>query len=245
MTRRTVLIVGDSHIYAIKAALADTGADTFPFEFKALRLSTEKNGTKIGDIDYPDVLTTVAGMNEDDAVALALRGNQYNTLGLILHPRPFDVMVAGMPNLPEEAYAEIIPNSTARFFMSDSLKRGYGKMLTEIIRACVPKVFCLSAPAPKEDEEHIKRGAEQYFRDAGIDKIGVTPAILRLKLWELQQQALAEFCEDKGVTFLANPTGSRDDKGFLARDYYAGDATHANTSYGKLVLRQIAAALTD
>ncbi len=244
MARRRIMIVGDSHIYAIKAALTKV-ADQHPtFEFSALRLSTEKNGQTIGDIDLAGLLSTAAELENSDALVTTLRGNQYNTMGLMRHPRPFDIRVPGFPDLPDGSYEELIPYATAYAYMSDSLRRGYGKQLTRLAKVSSAPILCLSVPSPKEDEAHIMNGAETYFRNAGIGDIGVSPAPLRLKLWELQSRALAEFCSELNITFLANPSGTRDAAGYLDRSYYADDATHANAAYGGLVLAQVAAALT-
>jgi len=245
MTKRKVLIVGDSHVYAIKAAVDKIADHKSDIEFVALRLSTEKNGEKIGDIDLPDLLIAAADLRSNDALVTTLRGNQYNTMGLMRHPRPFEIMIPGFADLPEDTYEELIPYATAYSFMFESIKRGYGKQLGRIAKASAAPVFCLSVPAPKEDEAHILEGAETYFRDAGISDIGVSPAPLRLKLWELQNRAVANFCSDSKVTFLPNPPGTRDANGYLERAYYAGDATHANAAYGGLVLDQIAAMLVN
>ncbi|MBW9064485.1 hypothetical protein JNB71_14245 [Rhizobium herbae] len=245
MTKRKVLIVGDSHVYAIKAAADAIAGHTGEFEFVALRLSTEKNSTKIGDIDLPDLLIAAADLRGDDALVTTLRGNEYNIMGLMRHPRPFDIMIPGFADLPEDTYEELIPYATAYSFMFGNLKRGHGRQLCRIAKASAAPMFCLSAPAPKEDEAHILGGADTYFRKAGIADIGVSPAPLRLKLWELQDRALAKFCSEARVTLLSNPPGTRDAGGYLDRAYYAGDATHANAAYGALVLDQIAAMLTN
>ncbi len=244
MAKRNVLIVGDSHIYAIKAAV-EKATDQHPdFGFSALRLSAEKNGQKIGDIDLAEVLVSAETLRRDDALVMTLRGNQYNTMGLMRHPRPFDVRIPGFADLPDGSYEELIPYTTAYAYMADSLRRGYGKHLARIAKISSAPVFCLSVPSPKEDEAHIMKGAETYFRNAGIGDIGVSPAPLRLKLWELQSRALEAFCSEQGITFLPNPEGTRDASGYLDRSYYADDATHANTAYGTLVLEQLATVLT-
>ncbi len=245
MTKRKVLIVGDSHVYAIKAAVDKIADHKSDFEFVALRLSTEKNGTKIGDIDLPELLTTATHLRSNDALVTTLRGNEYNILGLMRHPRPFEIMIPGFADLPEDTYEELIPYATASSFMFESLKRGHGRQLSRIAKVCAAPVFCLSAPAPKEDEAHILNGADTYFRDAGISDIGVSPAPLRLKLWELQNGALAKLCSDLKAILLPNPPGTRDANGYLERAYYASDATHANTAYGGLVLDQIVATLPN
>ncbi len=245
MTKRRVLIVGDSHVYAIKAAADKITGQTGDFEFVALRLSTEKNGSKIGDIDLPDLLIAAAELRRDDALVTALRGNEYNIMGLMRHPKPFDIMIPGFVDLPADTYEELIPYATAYSFMYGNLKRGHGRQICRIAKASAAPVFCLSAPAPKENEAHILQGADTYFRNAGISETGVSPAALRLKLWELQDRALAKFCSESKVILLPNPPGTREAGGYLDRAYYAGDATHANSAYGGLVLDQIATTLAN
>ena len=133
--------------------------------------------------------------------------------------------------------------SQAILIAAESLASGYGKQLLQLKSNCRSRVACLAPPAPKEDAEHIKKGAETYFRDLGIGEIGVTPATVRLKLWTLQQQALEAFCLKHGMIYLDNPVGTRDEAGYLDRKYYAGDATHGNKEYGSKVLWQVAGLL--
>ena len=185
----------------------------------------------------------VKGLAVDDLFVALLRGNQFNTIGLIQHPQPFDVLMPGDQAdalLPD---AEVIPLQILRNYFTESLGAGYGKQLLQLKSNCRSRVACLAPPAPKEDAEHIKKGAETYFRDLGIGEIGVTPATVRLKLWTLQQQALEAFCLKHGMIYLDNPVGTRNEADYLDRKYYAGDATHGNKEYGSKVLWQVAGLL--
>lgn len=238
MTTR-MLIVGDSHIYAVKDALDLKPSTMKDRGIEALRVFAEKNGKTIGDISLDEAVNRVSQLAARDLAVTMLRGNQFNTMGLIQHPRAFDIM---MPEIDGGAVlpgAELIPLAIMRKVFADTLAGGYGKNLLRFNTGICPCV-CLAPPAPKEDADHIMKGAETYFRDHGIAEVGVSPAPLRLKLWTLQQEALANFCKDHGLVFMTNPPGTRDEAGFLKRQYYAPDATHANADYAVLLLEQLA-----
>lgn len=244
LIKRKILIVGDSHIHAIQAALEQDEELPANFQFDALRIKRVKAGQPIGDIHMNDLLSAVGKLTANDVLVLALRGNMYSMMGLMRHPRPFDVIVPRLPSLRTEEYEDLVPYSTLYAHMLSAVERGYGTEALEIARSCrFAAVYFLSCPAPKDDEEHIMHGAETYFKEAGIAETGLSPPALRLKLWEVQQRVLSDFCSKNKLIFLDNPEDARDESGFLKRRYYAGDATHANPRYGSLVLKQVAQAI--
>jgi hypothetical protein len=49
---------------------------------------------------------------------------------------------------------------------------------------------------------------------------------------------LEDICQEIGVEVLGPPSGALDEDGFLLPEFYASDATHANPSYGELVVTQ-------
>lgn len=233
-----ILIAGDSHIYAIQDALAATpGLPGLTVE--ALRVQAEKNGTTIGDVSFDELVARAKDLPSGSLVVTALRGNQHQKVGLIQHPRPFDILMHNADGGLLQKDAEMIPLVIMKQYFDGTLKGGYGRDLVRLKQASAAPVVCLAPPAPKEDAQHIIRGAETYFRQHGISSIGVTPAPVRLKLWILQQDALARFCASNGLIFLGNPEGTRTDEGFLKPEFYAADATHANGAYGRLVLAQL------
>ena len=60
-----------------------------------------------------------------------------------------------------------------------------------------------------------------------------------MKFWKLQTRVVERLCTEMGIEIMMPPAIARDNEGFLARDYYSNDATHANHRYGEQVLRQI------
>lgn len=239
MSKRKVLVVGDSHVYALMAALEDVSQLAPLVSFEILRNASQKNGSTIGDITVDSAVEFVSRLEPDDLVVTHYRGNQYNTIGLIQHPKPFDLCMQSIAGGQVAVGAELIPVQLMRNYMLDGIANGYGKILLRIRAATKAPVVCVAAPAPKEDAQHILKGAETYFREHGISEIGVTAAPVRLKLWTLQQQALSSFCTRNGIQFLGNPPEARTEEGYLKREYYADDGTHANAAYGALVLAQI------
>lgn len=239
----SLLIVGDSHIYAIKDALRGKPVVPDDVVAEALRLCAEKNGERIGDIEFDALLSRVKGLSQDDLVVTMLRGNQFNTIGLMQHPLPFDALMHCVDGGLTRQGAELIPVQLLRDYFQQTLTTGYGRMLIEVMESSGAPVACVATPPPKEDAHHILAHAETYFRERGISGIGVTPASTRLKLWVLQHEALRNFCAKNGLMFVPAPGSARDESGYLLREYYADDATHGNRAYGRLVLRQLTAIL--
>lgn len=235
MTKPRILILGDSHIHAIKDALREAKPETDGFDVTALRIIS-KSG--LGDITFDEGLAMCAQLTGSDFLATAFRGNQYNTIGLIQHARPFDVMLTETAPMVEGAL-EVIPLNLFRQFFYDTLKGGYGRLLLKVKETTKAPMACLAPPAPKEDGQLIKRKAETFFRNAGIAEFGVSPAQLRLKLWTLQDEALARYCAENSMIHLGNPSPARDENGYLRREYYFNDGTHGNSQYGALVIEQL------
>lgn len=245
MERARAIIIGDSHIHAIQSAITENLSTPDAIYFQAWRLKGTKFGKPIGDVTVAKLLDEIKNLRNNDALVLALRGNTYNVVGLMNHPKPFDLEIPGFPNIPEELVEERIPYSVVFAYFLKKITQEYGKLTIDIVGNCQSaRKYLLAAPAPKFDNAHIIAGAETYFKDAGITDIGVAHPFLRLKLWEIQQRVLRMYCETYSITFLSNPDNTRDEAGFLKKFYYAKDATHANARYGAEVLQQMAEIMT-
>jgi hypothetical protein len=94
-------------------------------------------------------------------------------------------------------------------------------------------------PPPKSDNAFIQENHETLFASGNIASHGVSSPALRMKFWTLQARVLEKICTEMGIEVMAPPAAARDKSGFLKRDYYANDATHANHSYGELLLREV------
>lgn len=237
---RTVLIVGDSHVDALKQALAQPEAE-MP-AWRAIRLSKIKNGKPFGDMPLDDILGIIRGLGRGDLVVCAIGGNQHQILSLIQHRRPFDLALPGEAFTPGPGH-EIIP-FRAMYDLFEAGFRSGDFLRIEALRSAAPcDVVQLAPPPPKADEDHILRSIETYFAEQGLQERGVTDAAIRLKVWRVQMMVLAALCGPIGVAVFPNPPETLTPEGFLAPDFYARDATHANAAYGARVIRQIEAHL--
>jgi hypothetical protein len=234
--RVRLLVLGDSHCHAISLAHAERPADG-PVMISVRRFAKVKNGNPLGDIDMPAALDLVRTLRPSDALVSVVGGNQYNSIGLIQHPRPFQVLSDESSIVPPGS--EIIPRRVLLDVFENGLRGRDGTKLRELRAAARCRVYHLVPPPPKEDLDHILRHHESNFAKAGILDHGVTPAPLRLALWSIQTEAIQAFCRANGIVPVLPPREAVDAAGFLHPTYYARDATHANRAYGELVLRML------
>ena len=94
------------------------------------------------------------------------------------------------------------------------------------------------SPPPKRDSDFIRRYHETRFKNE-IAELGVSPPELRMKLWRMQDRLTREFCEELGIIPMEPIAAALDADGYLLPEYYAQDATHANRTYGMLLLDEL------
>ncbi|NSY19765.1 SGNH/GDSL hydrolase family protein [Neorhizobium sp. AL 9.2.2] len=182
-------------------------------------------------VTMAEALALAQRLEHGDRVALSLAGTCHNIMGLLQHDEPFDLLAPDMA--PE---ATMVP-----------YKLMYDQMLEHIgTRRTTPRfqqlspatIYHIATPPPKEDEAYIRAKMMRY-RGIALGSAILNPAPVRLRLWEIEMEALKEVCAEWGVHFLAVPDAARTRSGFLKPEYYAPDATHANAAYGALVLEQL------
>ena len=234
MLKQRVVILGDSHTHAFKQAVTNK---VFPSDItvEVLRMSKIKDEKMFGDISLQKAMELVASLKKSDTVISALGGNQHNSLGLIQHPEKFDFFDSSSSEFDSEADV-CVPYSLLRDVFERGLRGNDVARLKSIKQVAKCKVYHLGAPPPKQDEAHILNRPETSFTTDGILERGVSPAPLRLKLWSLQMSVTETLCDEVGVKFVPVPNEAKSADGFLAKNFYAKDATHANASYGELLL---------
>lgn len=243
MRRSTIFILGDSHATAIAEAVRarqDSGRDvSSPVEFFASRFEKAKgNGKTIPGLTMDEATAKLQAAGKHDILVSALGGNQYNTLGLLESGAPFDLIDPITLGSPEKTNARIVPLAqiSAAF---DDFVGGIRPPIASLTAKFKGAAFHLNPPPPKSDNDYIRKNAEGYFRTDGKVVLNVNPAGMRRRLWLAQTEGLRRLCADMGVGFIDVPDESLDDQGFLARECYGADATHANARYGELVLRKL------
>jgi hypothetical protein len=240
MNRIRILVLGDSHTHAIKQALSNRNGDVADqFEIEAYRYSKIKNGKEIGDLSPEAVVDLVASLENNDMIVSTIGGNQHQTLSLVQHPVPFDLFIHGDSETVDNAVVSVIPYAQMWDLFERGMRGRDGTRLQHLSTLAQCDVYHLTPPPPKKDSMHILNRFESDFAIAGILERGVSPAPLRLKMWRLQVDVLHRMTAEWGVQLVPPPDNTMSPEGYLETVYYADDATHANTAYGELVLRQI------
>lgn len=233
-----IQIIGDSHVDAVKRALATAGPDE-AVTFKAERILRLKDDKQIGDIELADFMQRIGTLGSHDVVASVVGGHQYNSFGLVQHPQAFDFHCPERPELPPLPAREIVPYQVLRDIFESSARGKEGERIQTMARHTAARVVHLCPPPPKEDGGLILRHHETLFLKQGLLEHGVTPATIRLKLWTLQTSVLRALCSEWGVELLLPPPGTQSAQGYLAEAFSADDATHANPAYAALMLAQL------
>jgi hypothetical protein len=108
-------------------------------------------------------------------------------------------------------------------------------------------VTLIGTPPPKKDNDKLRKLLEQepYFCDwaaqlgQSIADIKITEPHIRLKLWFLLQDMIAEIARRHGARFIPVPKELQDEEGYLLEQYWHPDVTHANAAYGAILLRKV------
>lgn len=218
------LLVGHSHVEAIRAALTPDEAEWF----HVVNLTTDP----ILDDKSPEAgQKLIDRFGRVDVLCFIISGNFHNVLSLINHPEPF-WLGAGPKN------GRFIPVSTMRRVVEENLNSNLviTKSLLEKFPAEIK--IMIDAPPPLEDTEHIMKHPG-YFTDKV--HLGFSPEYLRLTIYALQCEVTRRQAEDLGVAWIPAPDASKNEKGLLLNTYFTHDPTHGNAAYGRLVLNAIAA----
>ncbi len=227
-----ILVLGNSHTQALSEGLSSGYQQAADVEINVKWTYAPAEGKPQGDLTVQEALQVVASLSATDIVAVSYAGTFHNILGLLKHELPFDIA-------PKENYRDdttLIPLNAMRAQLHDLNKNR--TLIPNIKAATKASVYHIAPPPPKADEEFIKSRMKRY-RGQFLDQFGLNPPSLRQKLWALEMNVLEGVCKDWGIGFVHAPSDALDEYGFLCRDFYGSDATHANSAYGKLVLRQL------
>lgn len=239
MTTRRVLILGDSHICAIVNAYRHYTPKSRALQFELYRFSKLKNDVMVGDVSLEDSVPIIAGLGPGDMLVLVIGGNQHSFFGLMQHDVPFTMFDQAEENRTVPGNVQTIPYYIIRDILEIKMRNKDEGRLEQICKHAHCRVFHLAPPPPKQDEAHILRHHEKNFRTRGLKESGITPAPLRLKLWNLQNHILRDICRKRKIEYVPVPAEAICPRGYLKPEYYADDATHANMAYGELVLQQL------
>lgn len=243
---RAILVIGQSHIAAIRAAAkARREADPDRLRTRVIHTMEPHYAPEVvGEGDEANFAPALVEAIRDQIdrhaplVASASGGNVHNRFALIRHPRPYDFLLSAEAGPPLDPEAEPLSEALVRVALEDGLARDRIR-LREIARIA-GKVVQLESPPPLADNAAIAAQADAYFRNRAIGDLGAASPGLRYKIWRLHSRIVAGYCAALGMGFLPAPCETQDAQGFLLPEF-AGDATHGNQAYGEAVIRQLEA----
>jgi hypothetical protein len=234
----TILFIGNSHTRSISDAYrkepnllpADVTLDV-----NWLIGEKTKAGKRgpLGDTSLSKAIEKLKRLRKSDVAVLSLLGTSHNIIGLLRHDAPFDVLSSGSQDGSKD---QIIPNGVMSSYFNYLFETN--KTIPKLVAASNAQIFHLATPPTKESNSFIEARITQYH-DQVASEVGINSAGTRLRLWQLEMDALAKACVGWGMGFVPVPEGAATANGFLKSEYYANDATHSNAAYGALVIRQV------
>ena len=227
-----VCVVGHSHRAALVAAI---------------RIPNLRPGVPVAALhgangalqDPDDAYWNIAcGLPRERTLAIVWNGNQHIASFLFMPSPPFTLASV------RDASRAIVPEEAIRTFFGPTLV-DLEQLLERI--GSDREVVVTGTPPPKRDaiiRERMEREPvlKQLMVDGGFDPetAPLTPGRLRVALWRIVQDLLADVAAAHGARFVPVPDDAFAEDGHLRDDLSAPDATHANERYGALMLRAIA-----
>ena len=238
-----VMVLGSSHIFAIGQGITLES----PLHWSFKNLGDFCPGSRIvlpaegGWEDYhlrPDLAAWLEKELRADRVLLTISGSDWLNYCLSNRPEPFDFILPSRPDLPEIEGARLIPYAEIRRELRQMVRNIV--LGVETIRAHTDlPIAYIQSPPPIEDNEHMR--ATAMFDQEAIAARGVTPPILRLKLYLLHSEIVRDACEAAGVELVPVPAGTQTSEGFMRPECVGHDVMHANAAYGRSVVADLEA----
>lgn len=225
-----MLCIGHSHLHCVQAASARSGIAIDAIDFWA-------DDSVV--VDYPDNPSLASDIQRRflDCTSTAfsfIGGGAHVVVGLLSHPRRFDFVLPKAPWLPLNSQAEVLPIDAIRAVLLEQAQPALKLMLH--VRSLTRRLVHMESPAPCADERFLRQRIPWSLFPGMLREVAPRP--VRYKLWRLHSQIVAEFCADHDIEFVSHPSQSVDEDGFLRREY-SHDGIHANSKYGRLLLRQM------
>ncbi len=196
--------------------------------------------------DYWSKLSEVA---KEARVAIVWGGNEHNFFFFFQANQPFDFISKSVNQIISSF--QIVPQAMVREKFRPHVQE-LAEVLAELKKTSIGPLAVVGTPPPKEGSEELRQllKTEPYFVEwaeklgKSIDTIKITAAPVRLKLWYVLQEMLAQIARDADVQFIPVAPETVDENGYLRREYWAPDVTHANAEYGQVMMRKIIAELS-
>lgn len=248
---KKILGIGHSHILSVQFALisqSNESKENSKLEFQTIWLGDDRyknfrehvgNGGIEGFVWADKIASEVKKLNpETDILFSAFGGNAHNILGMVQHPRPFDFILSSRPNLLLNEKVELVPEKIVEIAMT--AQGGFPETVwcLRAVRSMYSgRIVHIESPPPIKDVDYLRNYAGAFKEQ--FDIYGISPPILRYKLWQLHSMLIKKECMMQNIEFIECPKEFMDEDGFLKSNGLAMDTTHANAEYGDSVIKQL------
>lgn len=167
----------------------------------------------------------------DNLCYFAIGGNEHNSLFMVRHAQPFDFHDDRRPDQLIQG-RQIVPRQVVEQRLRAALPHVERELrLASTLMPAVRKAFVMPPP-PVPSEDYLLRYPEGFrFEGRGVEDRWV-----RLKIYDLYRQELAQICDRHHLALIGPPSECVDDEGFLRPEYWF-EATHATPSYYRSIVR--------
>jgi hypothetical protein len=145
-------------------------------------------------------------------------------------------VLSSEPDLPLQPGHELVPEALIRevlkYYMADSLQT------MRTFRAATELPVTQLEPPPPLPNWRVLAYPREFVR-ASLLRKKIAPELIRHKLWRLESDINARFCNEFGIDYLRAPAEMVDRNGMLAEAGWGSDAMHANPRYGIEVMKGV------
>ncbi|MFB9953210.1 hypothetical protein ACFFP0_30605 [Rhizobium puerariae] len=249
MENTAIIILGHSHVGALHDALRDVapydsqqnGAHFFIHDVWANRTDyamPDGNGGIKFNADVLAAIDRVVPEGMSRRYISVMGGNGHIVLSLEKHSRPFDFVLKEDTSLPNDSDAEILPMAYVKKILTPFIMPYVWQMIS-FRMAVGTTITQLETCPPYADDDYVRSHLGAYITNTQ----NIISGPLRKKMWRLHSAMVNEIASASGIEFLNVPTDGLDKQGYMHRNGYGPDATHANAWYGNLVVQQLAQSL--
>jgi hypothetical protein len=232
------MIFGSSHVYALFLGARAISTTRNVYDRKLLQ-DFQGMHNIVRDGEPPalrdDVAQWLDTSLQADYLFLTISGSDWLDFCATNRNPKIDIILPNRPDLPELPDAQLVPLAEMRSQTAHRIRHVVRGIEALAVHLKIPIWYICSPPA-QQDNEMIRQTpgfAEAAARD------GVTDPVLRLKMYLLHSEIVADACARNRVRFVQPPKGGMVGPGFLAPDCYGSDCAHANAVYGERAIREI------
>jgi hypothetical protein len=225
-SRREILVIGNSHTTAIALGLSDSTRERIDVVNLAAYFDPVLRGNKL-------LPAEIARLYQPQRIYCTFGGSEHSVFGLLESPKRFDFRVDEAGGV--EPGRELVPYGLVRGTIERAMRNAMNNT-RELAKLFNCPIVHLRTPPPFREIEG-KATLPRIFQE-NMD-LGITPASIRRKLYDVHSDIARKTCAAMNVGFMEVPPECVDADGFLLREYWSKDPTHGNARYGALVIDQI------